>query len=111
MTKVPIDLSLRIRPVSTHRFEDVVERLTQVSLPRFFSVLSPGDSIWQSEVLLEVVCTSGVRNARVVRMNRASDSGIHSLPPEKIELSPEEVPTLGNVEVSEDSTLQTRTPF
>jgi hypothetical protein len=111
MTKIPIDLRLLIRPVSSHRFEDVVERLTKVSIPRFFSVLAPGGSVWQSEVLLEVVCTSGVRNAQVVRMSRASDSRTYSLPPEKLEFTPEEVPTLGNVEVAEDPTLQTRTPF
>ena len=109
MNKVPIDIILLIRPVSMYRFENVVERITKVSLPRFFGALQPGNSLWQSELLLAVACTPGVRNTRVVRLSRASGSG--GIPPEKLDFEPDEVPTLGKIEVVEDPTLQPRAPF
>jgi len=109
MTKVPIDIILLIRPLSMYRFENVVERISKVSLPRFFGSLQPGNSLWQSEVLLAVACTPGVRNTRLVRLSRGSGAG--GIPPEKLDFEPDEIPTLGEVEITEDPTLQSQAPF
>ena len=109
MPNVPIDIILLIRPVSSYPFENVVERITKVSIPRFFGALQPGNSLWQSEVLLAVACTPGVRNTRIVRLSRASGAG--GIPPEKLDFEPDELPTLGQVEVAEDPTLHSRAPF
>ncbi len=109
MTKVPIDLVLIVRPVSSYRFEDVVELLTKRSMPQFFDGRLPGGSLWQSELKLAVVCTPGVQKARSVRLSRASGPG--GPPPELLEFTPEEVPIIGQIEVALDPTPQTRTPF
>jgi hypothetical protein len=100
MTKVPIDIILLIRPVSSYRFEPVAERLSKDSIPRFFGLLQPGSTLWYSEVLLAAVTTPGVRRGRIVRLSRASDQG--GVPPEKLEFSPEEQPVLGTVEIDID---------
>ena len=109
MPKVPIDIILLIRPISPYRFENVAERISKVSLPQFFAARQPGNSLWQSELLLAVVCTPGVRNTRLIRLSRASGSG--GVPPEKLDFEPDELPTLGQIEIAEDPTLQTRAPF
>ena len=45
MPKVPIDLILLIRPVSSYQFEAVAERLTKNVLPHFFGLLAPGSTV------------------------------------------------------------------
>jgi hypothetical protein len=108
MTKVPIDLILLIRPASSYRFEDAVERLTTESIPRFFAALQPGASLWQSELVLAALCTPGVRRARLVRLSRVSTSG--GIPPERLEFEPDEIATLGHVEIGPE-TEPSRSPF
>ncbi len=100
MSKVPLDLILLIRPVSSYRFEAVAEHLTKDALPHFFGLLAPGNTVWQSEVLLAALGTPGVRRARIVRLSRFGDAG--GLPPDKLEFAPEEIPTLGEVVVDLD---------
>ena len=108
MTKVPIDLILLFRPVSTYRFEAVAERLVKDTFPRFFGLLPPGSNLWQSEVLLAALGTPGVRRARIIRLSRVGDAG--GVPPEKLEFGPEEIPTLGEVIVDIDPE-PSRPPF
>ena len=108
MTKVPIDIILLIRPASSYTFGSVAERLIKDALPRFFGLLAPGGTLWYSEVLLAAVTTPGVRRARIVRLSRATHPG--GVPPEKLEFAPDEIPTLGHVEVEIDPE-PTRTPF
>jgi hypothetical protein len=100
MNQIPVDLGVLLRPASSSTFEAVVERLTKDSIPRFFSVVQPGGSVSYSEVLLAVLCTPGVRRARLIRLSRTADAG--GVPPEKLEFSPEEVPVLGRLEIDID---------
>ena len=98
--QIPVDLGVLLRPASSSTFEAVVERLTKDSIPRFFRVVQPGGTITYSEVLLAVLCTSGVRRARLVRLSRSSEAG--GVPPEKLEFSPDEVPMPGRIEIDID---------
>jgi hypothetical protein len=108
MNKVPIDIGLLIKPVSSYRFEDVAEQLVKRSIPRFFDLQQPGGTLWQSELMLAVTCTPGVRTARIVRLSLASGTG--GIPPERFEFPPDEIATLNQVEVGLD-TEPTRPPF
>ena len=108
MTKVPIDLILLIRPASSYTFGSVAEHLIKDVMPRYFSLLPAGGTLWYSEVLLAAVTTPGVRRARLVRLSRSTAPG--GVPPEKLDFSPEEIPVLGHVEVEIDPE-PTRTPF
>lgn len=108
MNKVPIDIGLLIKPVSSYRFEDVAERLVKQSIPRFFDLQQPGGTLWQSELLLAITCTPGVRTARVVRMSLYSGTG--GIPPDRLDFQPEDIPTVGQIEVGLD-TEPSRAPF
>ena len=105
---VRIDLALLIKAVSSYRLEDVVERLTQESIPRYFAGRQPGATMLQSELLLAIMCAPGVRSARFVRLSRASDSG--GIPPEQLDFEPGEIPSIGQLEIGLDTEVS-RPPF
>ncbi len=108
MNKVAIDIGLLIKPVSSYRFEDVVERLVKQSIPRFFDLLQAGATLWQSELLLVVTCTPGVRTVRIVRLSLASGTG--GIPPSQLDFAPDSLPIVGQIEVGLD-TETSRAPF
>lgn len=99
-TQVPLDLGLLIRPARGYSFASMAERLSKDAIPHYFGLLQPGGTVWYNELLLAVVTTPGVRNARIVRLGRASEAV--GVPPEKIEFSPEEIPSLGQVVIERD---------
>lgn len=106
--KVPIDIIMLIRPVASYRFDDIVERITKDTIPRFFSLQQPGGNLWQGEILLAVVCAPGVRNARLIRLSRGTGSG--GILPEKLEFAADEVPIVGTIEIGPE-TLPSSVPF